>query len=317
MASISDFIRIPKTDSCKHLSSGMRYEGFIHWTEFIIPEFQERKFLDAGCEEDLRLRAEINSYTNLRIGNSHDAFLLFCHSISESVSENVTLLNGTVNVDLLSNLNNPSDFIDAIKKSCEKYADKIKVRPYLGLDSSDEKNVNLATMLLESGIFSGIELYGTEFAEKPERFLTIFKTARKMNIESRIGCLGFRNFDGRDSIFEIIQNLKPSVILNPNVAVNRENLMIFKDGKILPEVEAFLKDNDIRSEFSPAPYLSGQNMDEKLQIIREFAEKGLNFALCTEDLLYLNKSLSEFAADLCNKGVFSQEELVEIISNRP
>lgn len=317
MVTISDFVKIPKFDSCKHLSTGMRYDWFIHWTEFVIPEFNEGKFLDAGSEEDLKIRAEVESYTNMRIGSAHDAFLLFCHAISESVSENVTELNGTINVDLISNLNNPSDFIDAIKSSCEKYADKIKVNPYLGLNSSDDKNINLATMLLESGIFAGIELYGTGFAEKPEKFLTIFKTARKMNLESRIGCLGFKNFADRDSVVEIIQNLQPTRLLNPNVAVNKDNLSVFKDGKILPEVVAFFKNDGIKIEFSPAPFLSGHCSSEKLHVIREFSELGIPFSLCTEDLLYLNKSLSEFATDLCNEGVFSQEELVNIISNRP
>lgn len=317
MAGISDFIKIAKIDSCKHLSSGMRYDSFVHWAGFIIPNFQEKLLKDPGSVDDLAFRKEVFSYINLRVGTPHDLFLLFCHAISESVSENVKVLNGTVNVDLLSNLNNPSDFIDAIKKSCEKYQDKVTVRPYLGLDSNSEKHINLATMLLESGIFAGIELYGTAFAEKPEKFLTIFKTARKLNIESRIGSLGFRNFTDRESILEIVQNLQPSVILNPNIVIKKDNLLIFKDGKILPEVINFLKTNNIRTEFSPAPFLSKQNSEEKTRVIREFAEKGLDFKLCSEDMLFLNKSLSEFAADLCNTGVFSQEELVEIISNRP
>ncbi len=314
MATISDFIKIPKVDSCKHLSSGMRYKGFIHWTEFMIPEFREGKIWPAGSNEDLELREEIASYTSMRIGSSRDAFLLFCHSISESASENVKLLNGTVNVDLLSNLNNPADFIEAIKKACQKYSDQITVKPYLGLKCSYEKNIGIATMLLESGIFSGIELYGTDFAENTENFLTIFKTARKMNLESRICCLGFKDFADRSSVFEIIQNLKPNVLLNPNIVVCMDNLAIFKDGKLFPEVAAFFKDNDIRVEFSPAPFLSGVHAGEKIHAIREFAEKEIKFALCTEDLLFLNKSLSEFAADLCNEGVFSMEELVKILS---
>ena len=315
MVSISDFIKVPKIDSCKHLSSGMRYDSFVRWAGFIIPNFQEKLLEDVGGSEDLEFRKEIFSYINLRAGTPHDVFLLFCHSISESVTENVKVLNGTVNVDLLSNLNNPSDFIDAIKNSCEKYADKITVRPYLGLNSDIEKNINLATMLLESGIFAGIELYGTAFAEKPEKFLTIFKTARKLNIESRIGSLGLRNFADRASIWEIVQNLQPNVILNPNIVVKKDNLLIFKDGKILPEVINFLKSNNIRTEFSPAPFLSKQNSDEKIRVIREFAEQGLDFKLCSEDMLFLNKSLSEFAADLCNAGIFSKEEIVKIIRN--
>lgn len=313
MTSISDFIKIPKKDTCKHLSSGMRYSAFVQWSGFLIPGLNEDMMGNAGSETNLALRKEITSYTQTRIGTAHDIFLLFCHSVSDSISEKIETLHGTVNVDFISKCENASEFLDIVKQICQAYSDRIKVIPYLGLNSDNENNLPLANMLLESGLFAGIELYGRGFAENPERFLSIFNTARKMNIESRIGCLGFRDFESRDGIFEILQNLQPSIILNPNIAICDEKLAVFKDGKLLPEVLSFLKDNGIKTEFSPAPFLSGICSEEKIHAIREFAENGLPFSLCSEDVLYLNKSISEFAADLCNAGVFSVEELVELI----
>lgn len=315
MAVIADFVKIPKKDTCKHLSSGMCYASFIQWCGFVIPEILPDSSRMAGSDADLEFRKEITYYTQTRIGNSRDFFLLLCNSISESVSENVTLLDGTVNVDLLSKCNNATEFLEIVKESCAKFANKVIVRPILGINSENENNLPLANILLESGAFGGIELYGRAFVENPEKFLSIFNTARRLNIDSRICCLGFRDFADRETIVEIIQNLKPTVILNPNIAICDASLAIFKNGKILPEVYSFLRDNNIRAEFSPAPLLSGRCADEKTHAIREFAEKGLPFSLCTEDMLFLNKSLSEFAADLCNAGVFSQEELVSLIQN--
>ena len=192
MASISDFVKIPKKDSCKHLSTGLAYSSFTHWAGFIIPSFSENRVINAGSDSDLELRKEISSYTNLRIASARDIFLLYCHSVSESVSENVNFINGTVGVDFVSKFNNASEFIDVIKMTCDKYSDKVKLLPYLGLDSDNDNDIPLATMLLESGVFSGIELYGTAFSEQPEKFLNIFNTAHKMGIETRICCLGFR-----------------------------------------------------------------------------------------------------------------------------
>lgn len=313
MASIADFVKIPKIDSCKNLSTGLRYSSFTQWANFLLPDFSENTRHFAGTEDDLALRAQISEYTEDRIGSSHDMLLLFCHSISESVSENVTFLNGTINVDFVSKCKNATEFLDVVKSASEKYSDKLKLRPFLGIDTDKENNLPLATMLLESGLFDGIELYGRTYAENPEKFLTIFKTARKMDLSSRICCLGFRGLKNREEIFELIENLCPTHLMNPNIAINNDALKIFKDGKIYPEVVKIVKDKNLQIEFSPAPILSGKKEQEKKLILREFVENDIPFSLCSEDMLYLNKSISEFAADLCNAGVFSIEEMTKII----
>ena len=143
MATISDFVKIPKIDSCKHLSSGMIYSAFTQWAGFLMPDFNEIAKRNAGSKEDLAIRSDFNSFTQTRIGSAHDILLLFCHSISESISENVKILNGTVNVDFLSKCNNATEFLDIIKDATQKYADKIQVKPFLGIDTDSENNVSL------------------------------------------------------------------------------------------------------------------------------------------------------------------------------
>ena len=313
MVSISDFSKIPKIDSAKHLSSGMRYSAFIQWAGFLIPGFDEAAPTAAGSEADVALRREISSYTQTRGGSAHDILLLFCHAISESISDNVKLLNGTVNVDFLSKCKNATEFLDIVKETCDKYSDKIKVRPFLGIDTDNENNLPLAEMLLESGLFEGIELYGRTYAENPERFLSIFHRARRMGIESRICCFGFKTLKGQSEIIEILENLQPTHLMNPNIAINNDALRIFENGKICPEILALGHDTGIHLEFSPAPILSGNKGEKKARVIREFAENNIPFSFCTEDTLYLNKSISEFAADLCNGGVFSKDEITELL----
>lgn len=293
----------------------MNYSTFTQWAGFLVPEYDENEKRAAGSETDLALRKEIQSYTHIRIGSSHDILLLFCHAISESISENVKVLNGTVNVDFLSKCKDATEFLDIVKKACEKYADKIAVRPFLGMDSDNENNLPLAEMLLESGIFAGIELYGSAFSEIPERFLAIFNTARRMNIDSRISCFGLRKLKSKKEIFDLLQLLRPSRLLNTNIALNDENFGIFKNGKIPTEIVDFTNDTSIHLEFSAMPLLSGKKEKEKSFAIREIAENQLPFSLCTEDVLFLNKSISEFSADLCNAGVFNVEEIKKIISN--
>lgn len=174
MATISEFVKIPKIDSCKHLSSGMRYSTFTQWAGFLVPDFDEFATRNAGSEDDLKIRRDFCTFTQTRICSAHDILLLFCHAISESILENVAVLNGTVNVDFLSKCKNAAEFLDTVKEASEKYTDKIKVKPFLGIDSDNENNLPLAEMLLESNLLAGIELYGNKFAEMPERFFVNF-----------------------------------------------------------------------------------------------------------------------------------------------
>lgn len=315
MAVISDFVRLPKIDSCKHLSTGMRYSAFTQWTGFLIPGLDETSVRVAGDPADIEMRKDINYYTQTRVGTAHDILLLFCHAISESISDNVMFLNGTVNVDFLSKCRNATEFLDTVKQACSMYSDRIKVRPFLGIDTDNENNLPLAEMLLESKYFEGIELYGRTYAEKPERFLSIFKTAHRMGIESRICCFGFKTLKTQGEIIEILDNLRPTHLMNPNIAINNDALRIFENGKICPEIIALGHETGLHIEFSPAPVLSGNKGDKKARVIREFAENNIPFSLCTEDILHLNKSISEFAVDLCNADIFSKEEITKIIKN--
>ncbi|WP_294427611.1 hypothetical protein [uncultured Treponema sp.] len=313
MVSISDFLRISKIDSCKHLSTGMRYSDYIKWAGFYLPPYSNFDIKSIGTDKSFGFWPEFFDYTHTRVGTAHDLLLLFCHSISESVCENVKVLNGTVNVNFISKCRNATEFVDVVKNAAEKYSKQIQINPFLGINTDKENNITLATMLLESGVFKGIELYGSSFADNPEKFLGIFNTARKMNLKSRISCLGCRTLKTHEEIFELMQNLHPTHLLNPNIAFNYDDLEEFKSGKIFPEIISFSKDNNIHVEFSPAPILSVS--EEKAKLIREVAENDIPFSLCTEDLLFLNKSISEFAVDLCNAGIFSKDEMVKIISN--
>ena len=317
MVSISDFFRIPKIDSCKHLCMGMRYSDYIKWAGFHIPNYSDFGVKNAGSENNLLLRKEVFDYTQNRIGIARDLFLLYCHSVSESVCENVKSLNGTVNAALVSKCKNPTEFVDIVKSVSEKYKEQIQFHPFLGVYTDSEANIPLAIMLLESGLFEGIELFGKSLAENPEKFLGIFKAARRLNLKSRISCLGFRSLKGRDEILELIANFQPTNLLNPNITYKNSQLESFKDGKIFQDAVKIAKDNNIHIDFSPAPIYSGTRSEEKAFVIREFAESGIPISLCTEDLLFLNRSISEFAVDLCKLGVFCKEELVDIISDTP
>lgn len=272
---------------------------------------------NAGSENDMQIRRTINSYSQMRIACAHDIFLLFCHAISESAADNVSLINGTVNVGLLPKCKDSTEFLDVVKRICDKYSETIKIRPFLGMNSDIENNLPLANMLLESGLFAGIELYGAGFAENPEKFIAIFNTARRLGLDSRICCLGFKKFKNLDSIYETIQNLRPTLVLNPNFALGDEKVKIFENKKLRPEAVKFFKDEKISMEFSPFLLFSEKLGKEKILSIREFAENDIPFSFCTEDMLFLNKSISEFAADLCRMGVFSKEEMISLISDKP
>ena len=81
-----------------------------------------------------------------------------------------------------------------------------------------------------------------------------------------------------------------------------------------PRAITFMKDNDISVVVTPNLGFGEQKMDmeQKAKYVRAFLDAGITVKAGTESVLLLNKSLSQFAADLCNTGVFRANEVKEL-----
>ncbi len=83
----------------------------------------------------------------------------------------------------------------------------------------------------------------------------------------------------------------------------------FADDK---ELISILKQEKIKIILTP-----DTNPEQKAKNLRIFLDAGLDCALGTKSILLFNKSISQFASELCNTKLFTKEEMTFLIKKSP
>ena len=111
--------------------------------------------------------------------------------------------------------------------------------------------------------------------------------------------------DSANDFFRVLDFFEPQVLINADSAAN--------SGEIL----ALLKKNSIQTVITPETQFKDKKMDfsEKAKRMRSFLEAGIETSLGTQSILLFNKSISQFASELCNTGLFTKEEMLSILKN--
>lgn len=293
MAELSDFQKIPKTDSFNDLLSGMRYFSYSRWAGFVIPDFSE----DDECF-DSKLLDEFKFYTDIKISGQKDLQSLFYMSISEAAADNVKKLFAGIDLSLCKKCENPSSFIDLIINVKLKCESQTEIFPVLAIDSNLENNLYLAETFIENKKFAGIILSGEKifsFDEKTKIYDKILASARKCGLKTEINCVHAQNSDG---VNFALTTFKPDFIKDVPESVFDEKIF------------DFVKQTEICAEFTPyVPSCLETEKLKKYKFMRRLFDSGIKIRLCTGSLLLLKKSVSEFAVDLCNSGIFSEDEV--------
>lgn len=297
MAELADFLEIPKTDSFNDLLTGMRYSSYANWSGFAIPGFRK----DKDCN-DFKILSDYKFYTDLKISGDKDIQNLFYMSVSEAKADNVKILYGGIDFALHQKCENSEKFINAIEEIKKKSGKSTELRPILIINSEAENNLPLAETFIKNQNFSGIILSGANFFlydSNVKIYEKIFSTARKLNQKTEINCTGIKTPDETKSALE--------TFLPDFLKDIREEIC---DEKTLD----FMKQTEMCAEFSPySPFISSYKKQKRYKFIRRLFDYGIKIHLCTGNLLFLKKSISEFAADLCNSGLFSNQEMISII----
>lgn len=293
MAELSDFQKIPKTDSFNDLLGGMRYSSYSLWAGFVIPGFSK----DDECF-DTKLLDDFKFYTNLKISSKKDLQNLFYMSVSESAADNVKKLFGGIDFSLCKKCESPAEFISVIDEVKGKSENSTKILPVLQINSDLENNLFLAETFIENKNFSGVVLAGRKFLaqdEKTENYEKIFTSARKSNLKTEISCVQTRN---PDELNFALTTFKPDFVKDiPESAFDEKTF-------------DFMKQTEICAEFTPyVPSCLETEKLKKYKFMRRLFDSGMKIRLCTGSLLLLKKSISEFAVDLCNSGIFSENEV--------
>ncbi len=305
MVTIADFIKIPKTDSYNHLKFGMRYFSFVHWAGFFVPDFPENGIC---CDEDMR--SDIQNYISTKTATADDVQKLLSIAISEAISDTVKNLDAMIDFSLAESCGTPDNFIETIKKTIEKYSDKVEIRPFLSFNIDDFCNEELdeeslaallrnAGTLMKSGYFSGFDFCGNISEARIEKIKPLIRSSRGEKLPVSVCCDFIKSSEEFLSLFEIF---KPSAVCNFDPELCDEN------------IQSVLKKKNVIFEISPELFLSKDGFSaQKAAALKKVFEGEVVVKLCSGKILYTNSPISSFATELCNTGAFSKEELSGIL----
>ncbi len=297
MTSVTDFVSLPKVDAHNHLNLGMRYASYVPWAGFYIPDFPRKM---SGLEE---MHDVIGMYTRTRTRTAKDAQDLITLSIQDAIADGVTVLEGSVDISFVHHCSNSIDsFLVMIEKLLSKFSNSITFLPELGMGKTFDKAKikKWAPACMESGLFKSIDLYGPEVMEGIDEFKDIFDKASKLGIKKKahVG-----EFSDAKSVHDFVDYFDLDEVQHGIGAAQDEKVM------------EFLKKRDIRLNITPASNVmlsAVPSLDQ--HPIKKLVEAGIRVTIATDDLLFFNKSVSEQCADLVNAGVFTKQEVVDLLS---
>ncbi|MBO7421314.1 MAG: adenosine deaminase [Spirochaetaceae bacterium] len=298
MSELEDFIKHPKTDAHNHLNLGMRYASYVPWARFLIPNFPRTM---NGLAE---MHEVISTFTRPRCSTAEDVRDVISLSIEDAIADSVTVLEGSIDLQFVGHYNEDYDaFLGMISGLVEKYKDKIIFRPELGIGKTfdDAKVQKWVPILMKSGVFKSVDLYGPETFDGLERFTALYELAGKLGLK-RKAHVG--EFSDAASVKKLVEEFSLEEV--------QHGIGAAKDDKVLQ----FLADKKIRCNVTPTSnvLLSAVKKLEDHPIKKMF-EAGVRLSIGTDDLLFFNRSVSEECLDLENAGVLTKEQIFKILDD--
>lgn len=297
MVNISDFLAIPKIDAHNHLNLGMRYKSYVPWAGFYIPDFPRPMH---GLPE---MHEVIGQFTRNRCVTAKDVQDLITLSIQDAVADGVTILEGSIDIQFVQHCNDSIDeFLSLVQSLVSKFKGSIEFRPELGLGKTFPKDKidAWAPTCIESGLFKSIDLYGPEVEDGIEEFKYLYELSGKKGLK-RKAHVG--EFSDAASIKKFIEYFELDEVQHGIGAVH--------DDKVIQ----FLKDRQIKLNITPTSnVMLGAVPSMKEHPIKKLYDAGIPVSICTDDLLFFNKSVSEECVALVEAGTLTKEEVLDILN---
>ncbi len=234
---------------------------------------------EGSGEEDIEL------YTSMRIMGGKDLYRLFSFSVSECSVDNQKKIDGVVRFDFVPLCQTPADFVEVIKGLEEKRQENLRIEYYLGVDGEKEQNLFLADSFFESGLFSGtvlsIKSSEPSVLKKSSEFLSLTK---KFGKSAKISL-------PPDALKNILPALEPGKtwIVNP---------------KCDDEIIRIMRENALGAIFTA---------DSEPFSVRKIFDGGVCVSFASGKYLLFGETLSDFAFKLFSSGLFSYEEIKQIL----
>lgn len=291
------FNKNPKGDLHNHLSLGMRFSSFEKWAGKPLKKLPNRYAGITG------LNRYIKSFYKPHVKDATRSFQLIEMGIEESIRDNVTLLEASIDIGTIKFFDNIDTFLKKIASTKEKYKSQIEFKPDLGISKILPTKLALkwGVGCIKSKLFGGIDLYGPEIETDLNTIKKLYNLASdyKMIKKSHIG-----EFSHPDSTVFMIESLKLDEVQHGITSADSQ------------ETIDFLVNNDIQLNICPESNVRlGAVKNIQLHPIKKLFDSGVRITINTDDLLFFNKSNSEQYKELYDNKILTENELEKIRLN--
>ena len=285
--------KIPKAEFHNHSALGCDRKLLIKYGVH-IPKFEK---INSIKEMDIFSKKYVSKFTKTEEGFK----FLIEDTVISAINDGIVILETSIDFRFFkfysNNIEQGLIFLENLKN---KYQDRISLKYDIGL-SRKSYNIqfeNLIIKLIDSRMFSGIDIYGDEAYNDLSKFKNIYKYAKNMGmkLKAHVGEFG----DTKD-IINTIKYLDINVVQHGiNIAYSKEDIIYAKERGIVfnvcPTSNIVLK--------------RAKSLNE--HPIRLMYDMGLKITINTDDLLIFNSTLSDEYLKLYSSKVFNAKELNEI-----
>ena len=198
---------------------------------------------------------------------------------------------------------NLDEFVDSLSVLKELYINNIDTRFDLGISRENFKKEDEITIkkLIDSRLFSGMDLYGDELSNPIGKFKKVYRYARKHKLElkAHVG-----EFGSAKEIYSAIKKLHLNTI--------QHGITIISNKKVMK----YAKKHNVKFNVCPISNIKmGIIKNISQHPIRKMFDYGLNVTINTDDQLIFENSIFDEYIILFENKVFSPEELNIIRKN--
>lgn len=246
----------------------------------------------------------IEQHINALIRSSADVILLMDIAIRSAIADNVERLEASVDLGLIQYFDDSLDeFIGAIRKLELRYEKEIVFRPEIGIKKNSplEQVYGDGLACIESGVFTGVDIYGRETDEDLSGFKELFQAAKALNKKTKVHIGEFTDYRAVEKAIEL---LDPDEIQHGIGASGSDRTL------------DMIRERGIRINLCPRSNVAlGAVAGIWEHPVRKLYDAGLNITINTDDLLLFGATITDQFADLVELGIFSLDEINKIRKN--
>ena len=246
----------------------------------------------------------INNHINSLMHTAEDMIYFLEMGIKNSISDNVTYLEASVDIGFIRFFNDDvEEFIAMVQQLKDRYKSVLEFRPDIGInkDYPKDKVNTYGLKCIESGSFGGIDIYGKERNRKLDDFVPIFNAAQKNGLKTKVH---IGEFSDHKTIENAISLLHPTEIQHGIRAADSLTTM------------KMIVDHDIQLNICPqSNKILGAVKSISEHPIRRLYDHGIKITINTDDQLIFNASLTDQYIDLIERQVFSLAQIDGIRKN--